>query len=203
MFNELKKHDSQVYDLVTQEIDRQKNGLVMIASENYASPAVLEAMGTPLSNKYSEGYPNKRYYTGNQFIDQIEDLAITRAKELFKAEHVNVQPHSGSTANAAAYFACLKPGDTVLGLDLSHGGHLTHGSSVNFSGQLYKFVHYGVNKETERVDMNEVREIALREKPKMIVCGATAYPREIDFAAPGRRLSHCWFNFSRCSSVTC
>jgi len=181
----LKQTDLEVFNNIQSEIDRQRNGLVMIASENLASPSVLEAQGTPLSNKYSEGYPGKRYYTGNEFIDQIENLAIARAKELFKAEHVNVQPHSGSTANAAAYFACLKPGDKVLGLDLSHGGHLTHGSSVNFSGQLYNFVHYGVNKETEMIDMNEVREIALREKPKMIVCGATAYPRTIDFAAFG------------------
>lgn len=179
----LKQQDPQIASLVESEIKRQQEGLVMIASENIASPAVLEAMGTPLQNKYAEGYPGKRYYTGNQFIDQIEQLAIDRAKELFSAEHVNVQPHSGSTANAAAYFATLKQGDTVLGLDLSHGGHLTHGSKVNFSGQTYKFAHYGVEQGTERINMDQVREIALKEKPKMIVCGATAYPRAIDFRA--------------------
>lgn len=179
----LTQQDPQIASLVKSEVKRQQDGLVMIASENIASPAVLEAMGTPLQNKYAEGYPGKRYYTGNQFIDQIEQLAIDRAKELFSAEHVNVQPHSGSTANAAAYFATLKQGDTVLGLDLSHGGHLTHGSKVNFSGQTYKFAHYGVERGTERINMDQVREIALKEKPKMIVCGATAYPRAIDFKA--------------------
>lgn len=175
--------DPQIADILNQELKRQQNGLVMIASENIASPAVLEAMSSPVQNKYAEGYPGKRYYTGTQYIDLIEQLAIDRAKLLFSAENVNVQAHSGSTANAAAYFSTLKPGDKVLGLDLSHGGHLTHGSKVNFSGQTYNFIHYGVNKETERIDMNEVREIALREKPKMIVCGATAYPRALDFKA--------------------
>jgi len=179
----LKQQDPQIAELLDNELKRQQNGLVMIASENIASPAVLEAMSSPLQNKYAEGYSFARYYTGNQFTDEIETLAINRAKELFGAEHVNVQPHSGSTANAAAYFATLKIGDKVLGLDLSHGGHLTHGSKVNFSGQMYNFVHYGVDKETERIDMDAVREIALKERPKMIVCGATAYPRAIDFKA--------------------
>lgn len=155
----------------------------MIPSENYASVAVLEAMGTVLSNKYAEGYPFKRYYTGNQFIDQIEQLAIDRAKKLFGAEHANVQPNAGSPANLAIYLSALKPGDTVMGLKLDQGGHLTHGHPVNLSGQLYKFVQYGVQKDTELIDLDEVREIALKEKPKMIVTGATAYPRTFDFAA--------------------
>ncbi len=181
----LQHNDPEVYGLIRDEIKRQQDGLVMIASENFASPAVLEAMGTPLQNKYAEGYPGKRYYTGNQYIDQIENLAIDRAKKLFNAEHANVQPNAGSTANAAVYMACLNPGDTILGLDLSHGGHLTHGSAVNFSGKTYRFASYGVSAEDERIDMDEVRALALKEKPKMIVCGATAYPRTIDFAAFG------------------
>ena len=155
----------------------------MIPSENHASVAVLEAMGTVLSNKYSEGYPHKRYYTGNQYIDQIEDLAIDRAKKLFNAEHANVQPNAGSLANLAIYLAMLKPGDKVMGMKLDQGGHLTHGHPVNLSGQLYNFVQYGVRKDTELIDMDEIREMAKKEKPKMIVTGATAYPRIFDFDA--------------------
>ncbi len=181
MLDSLKKQDKVVYELVQKEINRQKNGLCMIPSENHASVAVLEAMGTPLSNKYAEGYPGKRYYTGNQFIDQIENLAIERAKKLFKAEHANVQPNAGSTANQAIYFAILNVGDKAMGMDLTHGGHLTHGSPVNFSGKLYNMVHYGVEKGTERIDYDKLAELANKEKPKMIISGATAYPREIDF----------------------
>ena len=181
MLESLKKNDSAVYDLVKKEIARQKDGLCMIPSENHASVACLEAMGTPLSNKYAEGYPGKRYYTGNQFIDQIENLAIERAKKLFKAEHANVQPNAGSTANQAVYFAMLNIGDKVMGMDLSHGGHLTHGSPVNFSGKLYNMIHYGVEKDNERINYDHLAELARKEKPKMIISGATAYPREIDF----------------------
>ncbi len=153
----------------------------MIASENIVSPAVIEALGTPLTNKYSEGYPGKRYYGGNAWIDVIENLAIERAKRLFGAEHANVQPHAGSQANMAAYFALAEPGSTVLAMDLAHGGHLTHGASVNFSGKLYHFVSYGVRRDDERIDMEEVRAVALREKPRVIVAGFTAYPRHLDF----------------------
>ncbi|MFA6215992.1 MAG: serine hydroxymethyltransferase, partial [Patescibacteria group bacterium] len=183
IYEQLPKQDPQIADLVRKEIGRQQNGLVMIASENHASVAVLEAMATVLSNKYSEGYPNKRYYTGNQFIDQVEQLAIDRAKTLFNAEHANVQPNAGSPANLAIYLATLKPGDKVMGMKLDQGGHLTHGHPVNLSGQLYNFVQYGVKKDTELIDMDEIREQALREKPKMIVTGATAYPRIFDFKA--------------------
>ncbi|MBI4653224.1 serine hydroxymethyltransferase [Candidatus Kuenenbacteria bacterium] len=179
----LKQFDPEVAEAIEGELQRQKNGLVMIPSENHASEAVLMAMGTPLSNKYAEGYPGKRYYTGCEFIDKVENLAIKRAKKLFNAEHANVQPNAGSGANMAIYLAMLKFGDKIMGLKLDQGGHLTHGHPVNFSGQLYNFVQYGVNKETELIDMNEVREIALREKPKMIVIGATAYPRIFDFKA--------------------
>ncbi len=182
-YQELPKQDPQIAKLIEQEISRQQNGLVMIPSENHASVAVLEAMATVLSNKYAEGYPNKRYYTGNQYIDQIEQLAIDRAKKLFSAEHANVQPNAGSPANIAIYLATLKPGDKVMGMKLDQGGHLTHGHPVNLSGQLYNFVQYGVRKDTELIDMDEIREIALKEKPKMIVTGATAYPRIFDFNA--------------------
>lgn len=181
IYNHLQKEDSEVFSFIQKEILRQKNGLVMIPSENYASLAVLEAMGTPLSNKYAEGYPHKRYYTGNQFIDEIEEIAISRAKKLFGVEHANVQPNAGAGANLAVYMATLKPGDKVMGLKLDQGGHLTHGHKVNASGILYNFVQYGVRKDTELIDMDEVREIAMREKPKMIVTGATAYPRIFDF----------------------
>lgn len=177
----IEKQDPQVAELIHKEENRQEEGLVMIPSENFASPAVMEAAGTVLTNKYAEGYPGKRYYTGNEFIDQIEQLAIDRAKELFGSEHANVQPHSGSGANMACYAAMMKPGDKIMGMNLAMGGHLTHGSPVNFSGRAYKFVAYGVNKDTEMIDMNEVRELALKEKPKVLLSGATAYPRAIDF----------------------
>ncbi len=175
--------DKEVNDFVQSELSRQKETLNMIPSENFCSTAVLAACGSVLNNKYSEGYPNKRYYQGNKFIDKVEQLAIDRAKKLFGAEHVNVQVNSGSPANMAVYMAVLDRGDKILGMDLSHGGHLTHGSPVNFSGQTYNFVSYGVDKDTGLINMNVVREIALREKPKMIVCGATAYSRIIDFKA--------------------
>jgi len=173
--------DPAVWEIIKKEEKRQNEELELIASENYVTPAVLEAMATVLTNKYSEGYAGKRYYGGNYNIDDIENLAIERAKKLFDAEHVNVQPLSGSPANAAVYMAFLNPGDKVLGLKLDHGGHLSHGHSVNFSGRLYNFVQYGVDPVTGIIDMAEVREIALREKPKMIVVGFSAYSREIDW----------------------
>ena len=179
----IKQQDPDVYAILQKELKRQQDGLMMIPSENYASPAVLEAAGTVLTNKYAEGYPRKRYYTGNQYIDEIEQLAIDRAKKLFGAEHVNVQPHSGSGANMECYAAVLDPGDTILGMRLDQGGHLTHGSPVNFSGKTYTFIHYGVRRDTERIDMDEVREIAIREKPKLVLSGITAYPRSVDFDA--------------------
>ncbi|MCX6759508.1 MAG: serine hydroxymethyltransferase [Candidatus Nealsonbacteria bacterium] len=179
----LSKTDLKIYVLIKKEIQRQKDGLVLIPSENYASPAVLSSMGTPLSNKYSEGYPKKRYYGGNEFIDQIEQIAIDRAKKLFKAEHANVQPHSGSQANAAVYLGLLNYRDKILGIDLSAGGHLTHGSPVNFSGKLYKFAYYGVNPKTERVDLKEVEKIALKFKPKLIIISTTSYSRTLNFKA--------------------
>jgi glycine hydroxymethyltransferase len=177
----LKETDPAVYRAIRYELERQTNQLELIASENIVSMAVLEAQGSILTNKYAEGYPGKRYYGGCEYADEIESLAIARAKEIFGAEYANVQPHSGSQANMAVYFATLRPGDKVLGMDLAHGGHLTHGSSVNFSGQFYHFISYGVKKETGRIDMEEVERIALAEKPKMIVAGASAYPRVIDF----------------------
>ena len=177
----LSKIDPKIYNLIKKEINRQKEGLVLIPSENYASTAVLAAMGTPLSNKYSEGYPQKRYYGGNEFIDKIEQLAIDRVKKIFRAEHANVQPHSGSQANAAVYLALLKYGDRILGIDLSAGGHLTHGSPVNFSGKLYKFDYYGVNPKTEKVDLKNVEKIALKFKPKLIIVSTTAYSRTLEF----------------------
>jgi glycine hydroxymethyltransferase len=177
----LKQTDPAVYRAIKYELERQTNQLELIASENIVSMAVLEAQGSIFTNKYAEGYPGKRYYGGCEYADEIESLAIARAKEIFGAEYANVQPHSGSQANMAVYFATLKPGDKVLGMDLAHGGHLTHGSNVNFSGQFYDFVSYGVKKETGRIDMEEVERIALAEKPKMIVAGASAYPRVIDF----------------------
>jgi glycine hydroxymethyltransferase len=173
--------DKKIKELIKKEVDRQKDGLVLIPSENYASPEVLFAMGTPLSNKYSEGYPGRRYYPGNKFVDEIEKEAILRAKRIFNAEHANVQPHSGSQANAAVYLALLKPGDNVLGMSLEAGGHLTHGSPVNFSGKIYNFSYYNVNPKTEIIDYNQVEKIALKFKPKIIVAGVTSYPREIDF----------------------
>ena len=180
-FKNLVKVEEEIYSLVEKELEREQDGIELIASENFASEAVMEAMGSYLTNKYAEGYPSKRYYGGCQVVDEVEELARERAKKLFGAEHANVQPHSGSQANMAVYFTILQPGDTVLGMNLSHGGHLTHGSAVNFSGRLYNFVSYGVNKETERIDYEEVRRLALEYKPKLIVAGASAYSRIIDF----------------------
>jgi len=180
--NALQKTDPEVYNSIKLEYERQNNQLELIASENIASQAVLEAQGSIFTNKYAEGYPQKRYYGGCDFADQVEALAISRAKDIFGAEYANVQPHSGSQANMAVYFATLKPGDKVLGMDLAHGGHLTHGSGVNFSGQLFDFISYGVERDTERIDMEKVERFAFENKPKMIVAGASAYPRFIDFA---------------------
>lgn len=177
----LKNCDPEVFSSIEYELERQANQLELIASENIVSEAVLEAQGSIFTNKYAEGYPGKRYYGGCEYADAIEILARDRAKKIFNAEYANVQPHSGSQANMAVYFAILQPGDKVLGMDLAHGGHLTHGSAVNFSGQLFDFVSYGVNRETERIDMAEVERIALQERPKLIVAGASAYPRIIDW----------------------
>jgi glycine hydroxymethyltransferase len=174
--------DPEIAEQIENEIMRQHEGLEMIASENFVSRAVLEAAGTVFTNKYAEGYPGKRYYGGCEFADVVENLARDRAKQLFGAEHVNVQPHSGSQANAAAYMTLLSPGDTILGLDLAHGGHLTHGHKLNFSGKLYRIVGYQVRRDTETVDYDELEAIALREKPKVIVGGGSAYPRQFDFA---------------------
>jgi glycine hydroxymethyltransferase len=174
--------DPTIYQLIQREVDRQEQGLEMIASENFVSRAVLEAMGSELTNKYAEGYPGKRYYGGCDVVDEVERLAIARAKELFGAEHANVQPHSGAQANLAAFLAVLEPGDTFMGLLLSHGGHLSHGSPVNLSGRIFKAVPYSVNEQTGLIDLDKVRDIAKREKPKMIVTGGSAYPRIIDFA---------------------
>jgi glycine hydroxymethyltransferase len=175
------RKDEQIFDLIQEEEQRQLQGLELIASENFVSNQVLEATGSVLTNKYAEGYPGKRYYGGCEIVDEVEQLAIDRAKTLFGADYVNVQPHSGSQANTAVFFACLKPGDTFLGFDLSHGGHLTHGSPVNFSGKLYNPVFYGVDKTTGLINMDVVEEIAIREKPKMIIAGASAYSREFDY----------------------
>lgn len=175
------KRDSKIFDLIAAEEKRQKEGLELIASENFVSDQVMEAMGSVLTNKYAEGYPGKRYYGGCEVVDQVENLAIDRAKKLFNAEYVNVQPHSGSQANTAVYAACLKPGDKILGFDLSHGGHLTHGSPVNFSGKLYNPVFYSVKKEDGRIDYDEVADKAKKEKPKMIIAGASAYSRDFDY----------------------
>jgi len=178
---DLQRLDSEVAEAIRAEIDREKYTLVMIASENYASRAVIEAQANVMTNKYAEGYPDKRYYGGCEYVDIVEKLAIDRAKKLFGAEYVNVQPHSGSQANMAIYLSFLKPGDTILGMDLYHGGHLTHGSPVSFSGMLYKAVSYGVDPKTQRIDYDQVNELADRHKPKMIIAGASAYPRIIDF----------------------
>ena len=175
------QRDEQIFELILDEQDRQIHGLELIASENFVSDQVLEAAGSVLTNKYAEGYPGKRYYGGCEVVDQIEQIAIDRAKALFGAEYANVQPHSGSQANTAVFFACLKPGDKILGFDLSHGGHLTHGSPVNFSGRLYQPVFYGVEKETGRLNYDKIQEIALQEQPKMIIAGASAYSRDMDF----------------------
>ncbi|MBC1984610.1 serine hydroxymethyltransferase [Listeria booriae] len=178
----LQKHDKAVFDAIELELGRQRNNIELIASENFVTEQVMEAMGSVLTNKYAEGYPGKRYYGGCEYVDIVEDLARDRAKQLFGAEYANVQPHSGAQANMAVYHATLQPGDTVLGMNLSHGGHLTHGSPANFSGELYQFVAYGVDEETKQIDYDKVREIALEHKPKMIVAGASAYPRAIDFS---------------------
>jgi glycine hydroxymethyltransferase len=175
--------DPEIAEAIRLETERQGAKLELIASENFVSEAVMEAMGSPLTNKYAEGYPGKRYYGGCEFVDVAETLAIDRAKRLFGAEHVNVQPHSGAQANMAAYFAVLEHGDTILGLNLSHGGHLTHGSPVNFSGRFFKVVPYGVRQDTEQIDMADVRRLAKEHRPKMIITGASAYPRTLDFAA--------------------
>ncbi|MGD9487501.1 MAG: serine hydroxymethyltransferase [Calditrichaceae bacterium] len=182
MLEELKKSDPEVYESIVKELDRQNNTLELIASENFVSQAVLEANGSVLTNKYAEGYPGKRYYGGCEFVDIAEDLARDRAKTLFNCEYVNVQPHSGSQANMAVYFTYLEHGDKILGMDLAHGGHLTHGSPVNFSGKIYNFVSYGVNKETGYIDMSVVAKQAREHKPKMIVVGASAYSRHYEFA---------------------
>ena len=175
--------DPAIADIVRREVERQNTTIQLIASENFTSPAVLAAQGSVLTNKYSEGYPAKRYYGGNLVVDEAEELARTRVRHLFGAEHANVQPHSGANANMAAYFALLEPGDTVMGMRLDQGGHLTHGSPVNFSGKLYRFVAYGVDDELETLDYDAIAAVARAERPKLIVAGATAYPREIDFAA--------------------
>jgi len=179
----LQAMDPQIAEIMSHEIERQKYGLELIPSENFTSTAVMAAMGSVMTNKYSEGYPHKRYYGGNQFIDQAEDLAIERAKALFGAEHVNVQPYSGSPANVAVYVGLLEFGDPILGMSLAHGGHLTHGHKVSFSGKAYRALQYGVDPETHLIDYDQVRKLARQEKPKIIVSGATAYPREIDFQA--------------------
>ncbi|MDD4635750.1 MAG: serine hydroxymethyltransferase [Dehalococcoidales bacterium] len=177
----LESEDPDIYQAVQAEYDRQRSTINLIASENYCSAAVLEAQGSPLTNKYAEGYPGKRYYGGCENVDTIENIAIDRAKELFRAEHANVQPHSGAQANMAAYFALLKYGDRVLGMDLAHGGHLTHGANFNFSGKFYKFTPYGLNRETERIDYLKVEKLTKEHQPALIVTGSSAYPRFIDF----------------------
>jgi len=177
--NHIEAEDPDVWAAIAAEIERQRDGLEMIASENYTSPAVMQAMGSVLTNKYAEGYPGRRYYGGCEHVDTIETLAIDRAKQLFGAEHANVQPHSGSQANMAVYLTALQPGDTVLGLDLAHGGHLTHGMKLNISGRLYNFISYGVTRDTNRIDFDQIVKLAREYKPKLIVAGASAYPREI------------------------
>ena len=181
-FENLKKEDKEVYDSIQKELNRQRNKIELIASENFVSNPVMEAMGSYMTNKYAEGYPHARYYGGCEYVDIVEDLARERVKKLFGAEHANVQPHSGAQANMAVYFAILELGDTVLGMNLSHGGHLTHGSKVNSSGKLYNFIPYGVNEKTGRIDYDELERLAIENKPKLILAGASAYPREIDFA---------------------
>lgn len=180
-FENLKKEDIEVYNAIQSELERQRNKIELIASENFASKAVMEAMGSYMTNKYAEGYPQNRYYGGCECVDIVEDLARDRAKKIFGAEHANVQPHSGAQANMSVYQAILTPGDTVLGLNLSHGGHLTHGSKVNSSGKLYNFISYGVKEEDGRIDYDEIETLAIEHKPKLIVTGASAYPRIIDF----------------------
>ena len=183
--SDLAEVDGEIRDAIDNEVRRQADGLELIASENFVSEAVLQAMGSVFTNKYAEGYPRKRYYGGCEFADVAEQLAIDRAKELFGAEHANVQPHSGSQANTAVYLTAIEYGDKILGMDLSHGGHLTHGHPLNFSGISYDVASYGVSRETEQIDYDVLQSIAEKEKPKMIVCGASAYPRTIDFARIG------------------
>ena len=180
--NWIQREDPEVWAAVAGEMDRQRTGLEMIASENYTSPAVMQCMGSVLTNKYAEGYPGRRYYGGCEFVDVVEDLARNRAKQLFHADHANVQPHSGAQANTSVYLAVLEPGDVVLGLDLAHGGHLTHGMKLNLSGKLYRFFSYGVRPDTHRIDFDRVAELAREHRPKLIVAGASAYPREIPHA---------------------
>lgn len=177
--SQLRHQDPRVFEAIQAEIERQRDGLEMIASENYTSVAVMEAVGSVLTNKYAEGYPGRRYYGGCEHVDVVEDLARQRACQLFGADHANVQPHSGSQANAAVYLTVLEPGDTVLGLDLAHGGHLTHGMKLNLSGKLYRFINYGVTRDTHRIDFDQVARLAREHRPKLIVAGASAYPREI------------------------
>jgi glycine hydroxymethyltransferase len=181
--NELRHADPDIYESIVKEAERQHSGLELIASENFTSVPVLQAAGSVMTNKYAEGYPAKRYYGGCEFVDEAEQLAIDRCKQLFGSEHANVQPHAGAIANMAAYMSVMKPGDTLLGMNLTHGGHLTHGSHVNFSGQLYRAVQYGVKESDGRIDYDAVRELAQKERPKVIVAGASAYPRTIDFKA--------------------
>ena len=181
----LREVDPEIAAAIAGEVERQQSCIELIASENFTSPAVLEAMSSVLTNKYAEGYPGKRYYAGCEFVDVAENLAVERAKRLFGSDHANVQPHSGSSANMAAYFALLEPGDAILGMELNHGGHLTHGSPVNFSGQLFQFLRYGVAESDQRIDYDQVRQLAKRHRPKLIQCGYTAYPRAIDFEAFG------------------
>ncbi len=188
----LAQADPEIFDVIEQERKRQFDGIELIASENYVSPAVLAAMGSVLTNKYAEGYPGKRYYGGCEIVDIAERVAIERAKEVFGAEHANVQPHSGAQANEAAYLAVLEPGDTVLAMKLNHGGHLTHGSPKNFSGRLYKFVHYGVDRETERINYDVVQALAEEHRPKLIVAGASSYPRWFDFVPVCEKSQMVW-----------
>src|SRR5205807_1167763 len=180
--NVLKQADAEVWQAIQNERRRQQQGLEMIASENYTSPAVLAAQGSVLTNKYAEGYPGRRYYGGCEFVDVVERLAIDRVLKLFGADKANVQPHSGAQANMAVYFACLEPGDTILAMDLAHGGHLTHGMRLNFSGKLYHVVSYGVTRDTQTIDFDQVAQLAKEHRPKLVVAGASAYPREIDFS---------------------
>ena len=182
----LTETDPEIAEAISNEVHRQNTGLELIASENFVSQAVLDAAGSVLTNKYAEGYPGKRYYGGCEFVDVVESLAIARAKALFGAEHANVQPHSGAQANMAVYFTLLKPGDTVLGMNLAHGGHLTHGHPLNFSGKLYNIIPYGVRKDDEQIDYDEFERLAHEHKPKMIIVGASAYPRVFDFERMGK-----------------